>query len=237
MISNIPMVITDETKWIAFGTCKVLSCFGFNNSPADVYLQFHAKPAGLIVAGDVPAVKSLYFPNGTSANYGTNAFGNDGVELTELSSAVSSSEINYTALVNAGLDVTIVVESDFLVKAATTLVGDLTTGVSSLQVWTDANGPKKLRRLTVVNGAGADLTIIVSSRDTPSTTDDVVVRLALPSLATKTYQFGINGHSPYSKDANGSTIYDGCNIKLATAPTLPFIFYGTPSANIYAIYE
>src|SRR6266496_682128 len=131
-MSNIALVAANLTKWCAFGQCRVIQVHGFNNQSADRYIQFHQAPT--VTAADVPAIKSLWAPNGAGFSW---SFFGGGIQLTELLVAISTTEANYTApSAGGGLDMTVVVESDFLVTSTTAIVGDLTTGVAGLQVWT-----------------------------------------------------------------------------------------------------
>ena len=97
---RIKLLITDEAKWVAYGPCRVVQVFGNNNHTADNYIQFHEKPLAGLAAADVPAVASLYAP----ANAPFDFKFSDPIFLSELTIAVSSTNVNYTALTNQGVD-------------------------------------------------------------------------------------------------------------------------------------
>lgn len=54
---------------------------------------------------------------------------------------------------------------------ATTVVGDLTSGVNTLLVWAEASGPKRLRRLTFLGSLAANRWLKLYAKDTPSVGD------------------------------------------------------------------
>ena len=224
------MVIADETKWVAYGPCEVLAVWGFNNNASDRYIQFHE--AVSVANGDVPAVKSLFAPASTGFNYSREHFGG-GLSLRELLVAISSTEVNYTALTDTGLDLTILISTRYLVTSNTAVVGDLTTGVAELQVWADSAGPKKLKAVVVENTSVSDQYLLVFARDTPAI-DDLWQgnHWLVPAGEQKRIAFG-DGLIPFEQEAG--TKYDGCTLKKATSDLNGF--NGTPDFYMQAIYE
>lgn len=203
---NISMVITEETKWVSYGLTRVLKVWGYNNNATDDrYIQFHAKPAAAIAANDVPALKSLWCGANAPFYWEVNC------DLSELSIAISSTEVNYTAITNTGLDLTAQVESEYLVTSDVTLVGDLTSAVASLQVWASASGPKKLLCLYCTNNGGAVSYPTIRASNTNLVGDKTVVILKPLGVGISgTYFFG-GGYIPYRKDAAG-TEHKGCTV-------------------------
>jgi hypothetical protein len=228
---NISMVIADETKWVSYGATRVLKIWGYNNNATDDrYIQLHTKPAATIAAGDVPAVKSLWCGANAPFYWEVNA------DLSELSIAISSTEVNYTAITNTGLDLTAQVESQCLIETGHTLTGDLTTSVAEKQVWASASGPKRLLRLDVKNNSGAVAYPFIRASDTAlaaDTTSDALAGIA--NGATKTYFFGVVGLTPYQKDASG-TAHNGCTVGWKSVATYAAALQAGTSVNIMAVY-
>lgn len=221
---NIAIVAADVTKWIAWGPGKVTHIYGFNNQIVDLFIQLFQSPT--VAASDVPAIKALWAPSKAAFDWPFP----DGLQFSELLVAPSSSEANYTAVgAGAGLDMTVVIETDFLVDATITVAGDLTTGVASRQIWAEASGPKRLLRLDVKNNVGATAYAHISSLDAPSTTDNRPEPLKVLNATTKNFWFGKAGLVP-------GLLNNGCTIKMADGATVPYTFTGTSSFNIRAIY-
>ena len=236
MILKIKLVITDETKWVAWGACRVLEVFGYNNHTADNYIQFFESP--IVANGDVPAVAGLFAP--TAAPFGWKFA--DPIPLSELLIAISSTEVNYTALTNQGLDMTAIVETDCPVTANTTLVGDLTTGVAEKQIWSEANGattPKKLLRVDFKNNLGAVAYPYVSHLDTNFAKTSALRPLTVVADgATKSYFFGRNGYTPFSDKVTPGNYVKGCTIVASASGDInTTTLVGTNSFNIRGIYD
>lgn len=234
------MVAADNTKAIAFGRVKVVHIFGYNNQGADRYIQFFAKPKENITNGDVPTVKSFYCPQGAPIDWQWPT----GLELSELSIGISSTEVTYTGLGGAtGVDITIVVETDFPYTANTTVVGDLTTAVANLQVWSEAVGAsskKRLLRLDVVNTGADAAKAIIQASDSASTTDDTTPPLHCPgNNAQSSFFFYKGGLRPYRNDAGTERF--GCTIRMGTIVAgylpRPYTNIATTDFAIQAIYD
>jgi len=234
MISRIKMVIADETKWVAWGPCRVLQIFGYNNHTADNYIQFFASP--IVTNGDVPAAAALFAP--AVAPFSWNF--TEPLWLPELLVGISSSEVNYTALTNTGVDMTMLVESDFLVTSNTTVVGDLTTGVLEKQIWSEANGastPKKLLRLDFKNNLGATAYPFISPRDTNLLTSSDLMPLG-PVADSVTESFFFNGLSPSKLSVAGTSYVKGLTVIASAAGSVNGgALVGTNSFNIRGIYD
>lgn len=229
------MALADLTKRVAYGNCTVRQVYGYNNVAVDKYIQFHQKQT--VAASDVPAVKGLFAP--ASAPFSWSFAG--GLNLSELLVAVSTTQVNYTATgANTGLDMTIEVDSDCLVSSTNTIVGDLTTGVASLQVWADADGgTKKLLRLDIVNNDSVDVFAVIQSGDASTTTDIQWNQKIIHGGTTYSYFFGREGKIPFRNDAG--TVRKGCTIRIAALSagvlTYPLSINANTDYSIRAIYE
>lgn len=236
MIYKIRFLITDETKWVAWGSCKVLEIFGYNNHTADNFVQFFESP--IVTAADVPAMPGLFCP--TAAPFGWKFA--QPLPFSELLVAVSSTQVNYTALTNQGVDMTVVVETDCPVTTNTTVVGDLTTGVAEKQIWSEANGlstPKKLLRVDFKNNLGAVAYPFVSPRDTNLlTASDVMSLKAVANGATSSFFFGRDGYTPVKLSVAGTSYIKGATVIASAAGSVNGgTLVGTTSFNIRGIYD
>ena len=227
------LVAANLTKRIAYGLCRVVRIYGYNSQVSDRYIQLFQTPT--VANGDVPVLKGLYAPASAPFDWELNT------ALSELLIAISSTQPNYTAVgAGTGLDMTLEISTDFEVGSANTIAGDLTTGVASLQVWTSANGPKKLLRLDVNNTGADDVWIAVQASDAADTADtkSLIAKVAAGDLVN--LFFGKDGLVPYKK-AGDATVHKGCSVRLATLTagdvTLPLSFSAAADFNIRAIYE
>lgn len=228
---NISMAIADETSWVSYGLTYIHKVFGFNNNAEDDrYIQFHAKPAALIANGDVPALKSLWAPAAAGFSYPVET------EVSELSIAISSTEALYTAVTNTGLDLTAVVDSSFLVKNDTTLVGDAATGVSARTIWSDASGPKRLLALSVINDSGAAVYPAIRA-STSRITNDTTAKILSPieSSFTEHYKFG-GGYIPFRAGPTAATVHDGCFIEYRLTGVYTADDEAATDLKIYGVY-
>lgn len=234
------MVAADNTKSITFGRVKVIHIFGYNNQGADRFIQFFTKPKEEITNGDTPAVKSLYCPQGAPIDWQWPT----GLELSELSIGISSTEVTYTGLGGAtGVDISIIVETDFPYTANTVVVGDLTSAVASLQAWSEATGTaskKRLLRLDVINTGGDAAKALIQASDSASTTDDTTPPLHCPGSSVQSqFFFYKGGLRPYRQD--GSTERFGCTIRMGTITAgylvRPYSIIAGTDFAIRAIYD
>lgn len=230
---RIKLLITDEAKWVAYGPCRVVQVFGNNNHTADNYIQFHEKPLAGLAAADVPAYASIFAP--ASAPFDWKPV--DPLFLSELTIAVSSTNVNYTALTNQGVDATVIVETDFAVTSNTTVVGDLTTSVDHLQVWADADGPKRLLRVDIKNNAASTQYGFVYPNDAVGDNEAASNYSSGPlkvlTTATKSFFFGRQGLTPQGLTAG--VVRKGCTIEVGDSNFTNF--QASTDYNIRAIYD
>ena len=232
---KIKLLITDEAKWVAYGPCRVVQVFGNNNHTADNYIQFHEKPLAGLAAADVPAVASIFAP--ASAPFDWKPV--DPICLSELTIAVSSTNVNYTALTNQGVDATVIVETDFPVGSNTTLVGDLTSAdKSSRQIWaSSATNTKRLLRVDVVNADAQSIFVRVSASDSKLTGDTTTTPLTVAASATKSFFYGRAGYSPFRVDNQTGTEHKGCTVFLMNSTDPSSGLIPVPTGSIRAIYD
>ncbi len=134
------MVAADETKWLACGPIEISRITGFNNQEANVFIQLHEK-IGALTNGDVPSVKAFVAYPQAAIDWPV------GMVLSNCRIAVSSTEANYTALTDTGLDITIEYETKHSALNATLSEAD---GVDTIVPWTNSN-TNKLILATVTN--------------------------------------------------------------------------------------
>lgn len=101
--------------------------------------------------------------------------------------------------------------------AGTSVAGDLITGVNSLQVWTNAQGPKKLIRVNFTNNDGVARYLMLFAND--DWTDDQRPILQWKVLANTAVElnFGDDVLEPMSQIADG-TIRRGCYLGISVTP-------------------
>jgi hypothetical protein len=231
---KVKLLITDEAKWVAYGPCRVLQVFGNNNHTADNFIQFHEKPLAGLTAGDVPAVASIFAPASAPFDWKPTT----DITLSELTIAVSSTNVNYTALTNQGVDATVIVETDFPVGSNTTLVGDLTSAdKQSRQIWASSStNTKRLLRVDVVNADAQEIFMRVSASDSKLTGDTTTIPHSIPASTTKSFYFGRDGYSPFRLDADG-TEHKGCTVFLMNSADPSSGLIAVPTGSIRAIYD
>lgn len=230
---RIKFLITDEAKWVAYGPCRVVQVFGNNNHTVDNFIQLHEKPLAGLANNDVPAYASLYAP--ASAPFDWKPV--DPLFLSELTIGISSTNTHYTALTNTGIDGTVIVETDFPVASTTTVVGDLTTGVDHLQVWANADGPKRLLRVDIKNNAAGTMYGFVYPNDAvgdnEAATNYSSGPLKVLASATTSFFFGRQGLTPQGLTAG--VVRKGCTIEVGDANFRNFQV--SADYNIRAIYD
>lgn len=227
------MLITDETKLIAFGPITIYKIYGRNNTGATVFIQFHENLT--VAAGDVPATKALE----ATANTWFDWSFEKGLSLTQLLLAMSSTQVNYTALVNAGLDCTIEYETNFEnTLVIPNIVGDLTTAVASRQIWTPAVGKKQLRRLSIINNSGDAVSAWISARELADITVSNSTHrgpFACPDSATPVeLLFGV-GVSPFEKVAG--VYHEACAVFFTASPVIGGAKLTAADYNVRALYD
>lgn len=204
----IPMVAADLVKWCAYGPCMVTKIFGYNNQATDLYIQLHQVPPlanGTLTAGAVPVAKSLL----TQTKNGFMFPFPDGMHLSELLVAISTTEATYTAVgAGGGLDLTIEVDSQYLCDGTEVVTGNLTIATTSLQPWSNATGPKHLLRLTAQEVLGAARWVGITAKDVASSP---IRQFHIGANAQLDLLFGKDGWSPFQQDS-AFVGYDGCLI-------------------------
>ena len=232
---KIKLLITDEAKWVAYGPCRVVQVFGNNNHTADNYIQLHEKPLAGLAASDVPAVASIFAPASAPFDWKPN----DPICLSELTIAVSSTNVNYTALTNTGVDATVIVETDFPVGSNTTVVGDLTSAdKSSRQIWaSSATNTKRLLRVDVVNADAQAIYMRLSASDSMLTGDTSNTPFKVNASSTKRFFFGRDGETPFRIDNQTGTEHKGCTVFLMNTADPSSGLISVPTGSIRAIYD
>lgn len=172
------MKAADLSKWLAFGTCRVRSITGYNNQASDCYILLceqsadspTAIAAGTVVtAGVIPKMAGLLAPTKGEFKYEWA----EGITFAELCVAISTVQASLTYVAAAGaIDMTIDIDGPYLVDNYTgiTMVGDLTTNVTTLQVWAEASGPKTLARVDVKSGDATITCFVGYAVDAPAST-------------------------------------------------------------------
>ncbi len=125
-----------------------------------------------------------------------------------LTIVASSTEGTLTKDVSATMDIIALVEDwePFTPTNPTdTSVGDLTTSVTSLQVWAEASGPKRLKRITCI-GAGSDKYLTAYTVDSPISASRLVWSILIPGGKELDLYFGRGGFSPIDARTDGSHV-------------------------------
>lgn len=223
---QIAMTAADLLKWIAYGPCTVTKIWGYNpEGTDDLYIQLHQTPPladGTLTAATVPAVKSLVAQASFVFSYGPKDFG-EGLALSELLLAISTTEANYTApAAGHGLDMFVEVSGAFLCDGTEVVTGDLSTGVDTQQPWTDSvlNVGYKLLRIDYTNKSGAAAWLMGFADDAGTDGDkpDLVVTskrvppagtvpAGVPNNAAVTCFYGSEGAKMFSLDTSHSPHY------------------------------
>jgi hypothetical protein len=131
--------------------------------------------------------------------------------------AVSSTEATYTAQAT-NYDVWGEIEEFETQLNGTTVAGDLVTGATRLQVWANANGPKRLVRVDVFTDSSAVTYLTIFAKDSASVADGERPLLTIPlkvTSATQTFKFGNDGLFVHSSEAN-NTQRIGCTLVMST---------------------
>ncbi len=240
---NIAMTTVDIWKWIAYGPVKVSTIHGYNPNAFTVYILLLEVPPladGSPPLASVPIYKSLQCL--ANAPY----FFSLDCTLSECFLVLSSTEASFTALApTTGMDLTLVGSSDYQIQGNETVVGDLTTNVTNLVVWSEALGAANVgRRLLRTDVANLDATATIGyyivaknlaaapAIDTVNLWDGSTRILGLlypPNIGlasnaqvvakntTDTRFWGPDGLPAQSKDPDGTTRL-GCIITLGAAP-------------------
>jgi hypothetical protein len=155
--------------------------------------------------------------------------------MKQLVVAVSSTEINYTAVsANGGLELSIEVSGNCLTDGSEVIVGDLTTNQQTLQVWSEASGAtakKRLLRVDVQNNDNTNAGVLkVYATDAMAGADLVVSQIPVTKVGsgsvTSSFNAGVESLWMFQQDAN-DTQHQGCSLKVT----------GSTNCNIKALYK
>lgn len=163
---KIAMVAADEILWLAYGPVTIYHIYGFNNQADNRFIQLHEKLTA-IASTDIPTGESLIAYPTAAIDWQFPG----GLTLSECRIGISSSQANYTAVTNTGLDITIVYETNYPGESAPgTAIATLTSAASadSITPWTNSN-TKKLKRARVTNGESQALYLKLFKANSPGT--------------------------------------------------------------------
>ena len=215
----IAMVAADLNKWLSFGPCQVRSIWGFNNQATDLYIQLHEASrvsASVVIAnGAVPKGKSLLAQQSNGFKYEFQ----QPIDFSELVLAISTTEVNLTAVGAAGgLDMTVNIDGPFLVSNYSTLTVAGTSAATTVaqQIWAESAGPKTLMRLDVATTSGVAKYAVGYAVDTPDSTHKQLFILPLPADGSLVKYSCGDGFSPLEKIASDQSLKQGLTIWQAT---------------------
>lgn len=148
---------------------------------------------------------------------------------------LSSTEVNYTA-VGGGITCDFEGEIDTQTIQGTTTVGDLTTGVNGLTVWTSAAGPNYLFEIDWISNAGAVSYLLLFTKTSPQNTVDVPDAVLADVDSSdlnahgKALRFGKSGLSLISQ-----SLTKGCVLRVSSTPLVLNVI--AASENLRAKYK
>lgn len=153
----------------------------------------------------------VYRPEGLDTSTMSNPYGGttatDGANTLPVWIAISSTDATYTA-VAASTNVTVDFEETLLELNNQTVVGDTTTGVNNLTVFTTSSS-KRLTQFTATNNTGATAYLMLFANSSPSTGAVPIDQWALTNGQTLTQNFG-RGLAPMWQSSTDYTNYTGC---------------------------
>jgi hypothetical protein len=133
--------------------------------------------------------------------------------------AFSSTEATLTIAAGGGNTGDIVADGEgFATTGVGTEVGGIGAGdeaVEVLEVWTDANGPRKLMRLEIVSTSAADAYAMIFAKDSPEDGDKPLQAILVKAGQTKVCDFSSEGWSPKTTSAAG-VVADGCTVAMSS---------------------
>ena len=149
----------------------------------------------------------------------------------------SSTAATLTKVVAATVDIEADVEEYETRKPSATVVGDLTTAVRSLEVWTEASGasaPNRLLKIEAKNLVAAVRYLGIFAVNSPVAASNLISWVKFGASENKEFVFGMdNGLSPFQQDAITGTTHLGCAI-LALDTISPFLAADSDDFNIRA---
>lgn len=229
-------VINAASKQVTTHPTSVLRVRGyFRGSSADRWLQFfdaNTAPAD----GTAPEFAPIPLPQ-TSPFFAEFEIGAYPFHLG-CYVCVSSTESTKTLSADT-MDITVELDEPEY-PSGTSFVGDLTSGVTGLQVWNEANGATSRKKLYSLEVDGTNLTggtqfIQIFATDTVNAGDKPIVSIPIagggtatvvngvtvPSVRTGVAKllFGADGTDVFSLDTDAKTKRVGCTVKISsTAP-------------------
>ena len=230
--------------WLHFGPNRVRTIEGYNPS-GDLFLQLFDLPSpsnSPITTGAIPR-ESLQLQ-------GTNSFKwdfNDGIDFSrDLSVAVSTTQASYTAPgAGAGANVSIIHDGPYPVLASSGApyvvsdVGDYSTPIDHLQVWTEAAGAtagKILRRIDYRPNAALQKYLVGYAVDTPLASSKPLFIISIPASANgQDLQFHAGAGNPIFAQLADFTLKAGLTINIAATTVPGAVTAGTPGV-MRAIY-
>lgn len=197
----------------------------FNGSTADRWLQFHdanTAPAD----GTAPLIAAIPLPQSSPffAEFEIGAL------PFSVGCYVCVSTTQATKTLSADtMDITVELDEPEY-PTGTSFVGDLTSNVTGLQVWSEAAGASARKKLYALEVDGTNLTtatqfIQIFAADTVNTGDTPIISIPIAVGAVKTgsskLTFGADGMDVFSiDDSTAKTKRLGCTVKISsTAPT------------------
>ncbi len=209
---------------------------GYNNTGSEKFIQLFEQPT-VTSGASVPTFKSLSCPANTWFDW----FFDKGTSLSSLLYTVSTTPLVYTApTAGQGLEISIELDSDFPVTAATTIAGDLATGVGSRQLWSVATGatsPKSLKALSITNNSGGTVYGWISARDLADISQSLSCHygpILITDGETKNIPYGV-GITPIEKVS--TTVYKGCAVFFTDLPAYKSAIKGGTDEYVRGIYE
>jgi hypothetical protein len=203
------------SKQVAAHACSLIKIDGEYRSATACWIQLHDS-AGTAAEGAEP-VKSWPIAGGTDANPQPffQTFVASPLEFVNgLYICVSTTDATKTISAADKMDLSVeIVRAD----NSTTVVGDTTTGVTGLQVWSEATGTATPRRLVRVDVAGpvAASWLMGFTVDSPAEGATPEFQVSLGSAgASKAVTFGDDGR--VMKSGVTSALKQGCTLKISS---------------------
>lgn len=160
--------------------------------------------------------------------------GTAGQTAGSLICCVSTSSGTFTAATTQTMDLEVVMEADGSTRVfGQSIAGDLTTAVQTLQVWTNASGPKHLYRIDATSsyGGGTTTYLQLHTVDAPSAGAVPLMYWSVADTATIKELFGDNGLVPFTQvpvAGAAATFNQGCSLFVSTTANTYTAAAGTP---------
>lgn len=193
--------------------CTLINLYGNYAGAGNEFLQVFDK-ATAAVANDVPVI-SLSLAAGQTLL--PSFFEALGARVFTLGLSVGVSLVNekYTAS-GSSFDIEGDVEAIEVAPTLTT-VGDLTTGVSLLQVWAQASGPKRLYSIETASVAGLSQNSQLCLFAKDSNADGTAPIWSAPiTVAAQSLVFNFGAGGLWVRETISNVLYEGCTICLST---------------------